>query len=122
MMSIETIHAMARRAARLSRERHQEPYHPQSLSEIDKFPPFPFPFLGPRCPRGWKRADKVWFVDSSGFGREGEPALTIAQFKRELREWFEHHPACGFAVIEAGQFQVYVAAFERRADARRAAA
>lgn len=113
MMSIEVIRAMARSAARKSRSLKQEPFHPMSIEDFDSMPPFPFPFLGTRCPKGWKRAGREWFVDSSGWGRQGEPALHAGQFIEQAKQWFVTHPACGFAVIEAGQCQVWVGAFEK---------
>lgn len=84
-----------------------------SIREVDAMQTFPFPYLEDYVPRGWMRADKEWFVDSSGFGTEDEPALTAQQFRESLREYIAAHPGSGFAIVEAGQFQVYVAAFER---------
>jgi hypothetical protein len=65
------------------------------------------PSLGDYRPRGWKLV-KTLFVDSSGFGAPDEPALTIDQFYSKVKAGF------GYAVIEAGQFQVYVGVFERK--------
>ena len=62
----------------------------------------------------WAVNDAKWFVDSSGFGRPNEPALTIDAFVAELRAYVAEHPSHGFALIGVGQFQVYVGAFERK--------
>ena len=43
-----------------------------------------------------------FFVDSSGWGQEDEPALTINQFLKKIKA------GKYYAIIEAGQFQVYV--------------
>lgn len=65
------------------------------------------PSLGDYRPKGWTLIDAL-FVDSSGFGDSSEPALTIDQFYNKVKAGF------GYAVIEAGQFQVYIGVFERR--------
>lgn len=65
------------------------------------FPPFPFPYLGDYQPKGWRKTAE-YFVDSSGFGSEGEPALTIGGFIKKLKVGF------GYAITSAGQFQVHV--------------
>jgi hypothetical protein len=71
------------------------------------------PFLGKYVPYGWKRVldlngDPVWyFVDSSGFGRADESALTLDAFASIL---IEGH---GYGIIEAGQFQVVIGEYEK---------
>ena len=73
------------------------------------------PFLGKYVPFGWKRLadendDPVWYlVDSSGFGRADEPALTLDAFASIL---VEGH---GYGIIEAGEFQVVVGEYVREA-------
>jgi hypothetical protein len=62
------------------------------------------PFLGSYVPEGWYIEDGL-FVDSSGFGAPGEAALTAAQFLQKLEV------GKGYAVIESGEFQVYVGVF-----------
>jgi len=54
----------------------------------------------------WKLVD-TFFVDNSGFGVEGELALTIDQFFKKVKADF------GYGVIEAGRFQVYVGCFKK---------
>ena len=114
MMSGATIAAMSRKAARDSARNHIEPFTvwPDDLRdwkaelEAGNYPRLPFPFIGSRTPRGWKKTGE-YFVDASGFGAPGEPALTIPQFIGTLRENY------GYAIIEAGQFQVYIGEFQR---------
>ena len=61
-----------------------------------------FPFIGDWRPRGYTPTENLFFVDSSGFGSPGEAALTQEEFLAKLR------PGFAYAVVEAGQFQVYV--------------
>lgn len=56
--------------------------------------------------KGWKKV-KEYFVDSSGFGSESEPALTPKQFVAKVKEGF------GYAIVSEGQFQVYVGEFKK---------
>jgi hypothetical protein len=67
------------------------------------------PALGHRVPRGWKLVN-TYFVDSSGFGSPGEPAMTRDEFVSLV----EGAPGFGWAIIEAGQFQVYVGQYEKK--------
>ena len=43
-----------------------------------------------------------YFVDSSGFGREGEPALTIDQFIKKIKV------GNAYAITSVGQFQINI--------------
>lgn len=105
MYSLETIQAMNAEAEEEAREYGLEPYE-ITEGEVDKFPPFPFPKLGDYVPAGWERVDE-FFVDSSGWGSEGEPALTVEQFKDKLVA------GRGYAITSEGQFQVYVGEYIR---------
>jgi len=69
---------------------------------------FPFPLLGNYVPQGWRYTDREpIFVDTSGFGKENEPALTLRGFLEAL----EANKA--YAVVESGQFQAYIREYER---------
>lgn len=63
--------------------------------------------------KGYKLV-KEWFVDSSGFGQEGEAALTIDQFQVEFDAF-----VAGYSkpltpkITGQGAFQVYVGLFEK---------
>jgi hypothetical protein len=92
------------------------------------------PFLGDYKPVGWSliprkhlypsrkvsqyRLDGLLcdpsyvFVDASGFGEEGEGALTFAEFV----DLASVNPGVGWSVVEAGQFQIVVAAWKKRAS------
>lgn len=105
-------------AEQASRE-NKEPYVVWNEDEIDEFPPFPFPDLGNHVPEGWEYIDeREFFVDASGFGSSHEPALTIEQFKRKLKEFLEEHSdeVVGFGIYEKGQFQLYVASYRKVED------
>lgn len=65
------------------------------------------PFIGDQRHKQWELIDEL-FVDSSGFGQSGEPALTIDAFRAKIKA------GLGYAVIDAGQFQVYVGVFKRK--------
>ena len=55
----------------------------------------------------FRRLDTL-FVDSSGFGRSGEGALTMEEFKAKLTQMVEEHGALYLGTTEMGQFQVHV--------------
>jgi len=120
MWSLETLDYLNRQAARKARRGKKEP-QVVSLEEIENFPPFPFPNLGPYVPAVWERVDATWFVDSTGWGRSDEPALTVEQLKCELRHYVAENPDHGFAIVECGQFQCYVGAYRLRATTEAAA-
>lgn len=61
--------------------------------------------------KGYKLIKNL-FVDSSGWGRENEPALTANQFERELKELISANNGVVYTTItDAGMFQVYVGVF-----------
>ena len=62
--------------------------------------------LGDFLPQGWEEVNE-FFVDSSGFGREGEGALTFEQFLTKVRKGY------GYGIGECGQFQVYIKEYKR---------
>lgn len=129
MMSIEFMNHLARQAARRSAREGKEPLsfsglgHDAIRERIRQIP-----FIGknrnddPRTPRGWKRVDVegprnmactdgYLFVDSSGFGRRGEGALSVEEFVDWL---YKSGDGFGFGIVEAGQFQVVIAAYQKR--------
>jgi hypothetical protein len=94
---------MSQKAAVRAAREHRKPY---ILEQDDFIEPelVRFPFLGTYVPKGWVMV-KTFFVDSSGFGDESEPSLTHDQFIKKLTV------GRGYAIIEAGEFQVYVGEF-----------
>src|SRR4030042_6549218 len=105
MFSLDQIYAMQREAAEKAAKEHQVPYIVWQ-EDLDNMPPFPFPFLGDYVPKGWKLVE-TYFVDSSGFGQEGEPALTARQFLAKIKVDF------GYALREVGEFQVVVGEYQK---------
>lgn len=106
MMDLQTIKSMNKERCREAKKENLKPFIIESQEQIDSFEGFPFPNFGDFRPKGWKLV-KEYFCDSSGFGQDGEGALSIRQFLKELKIGY------GYAIIEAGQFQVYVGEFER---------
>lgn len=109
MMSLQTINQLNYEAGVEAAELGREPFVLWD-GDLEKIPPFPFPYLGDFTPEGWNLLE-THFVDSSGWGEEGEAALTLGEFLEILKEKIplEH----GYAVVSAGQFQVYIGEFER---------
>jgi hypothetical protein len=131
-MSPETIRSMSRDAARRSLRNGDVPLLVRDedrgvLNEHLRH----MPNLGDRCPRGWKRVPACSLtastsglvpfygkemhhyieVDSSGWGSPGELALTFGQFC----QWVSEAPGeLGYAIVEAGQFQVVIGVFCQR--------
>ena len=69
------------------------------------------PNLGDYVPENWELVE-THFVDSSGFGAENELALTLGQFTTLVRtEIANKDEIFGWALMSAGQFQVYIGQF-----------
>lgn len=113
MMGLDTIRSMSREAALKSARDNNEPFLVEQ-EDIEDWKVafeagrlrFPFPNIGDYRPDGWELGEEL-FVDSSGFGREDEPALTIEQLLDKLQS------GKGYAITEVGQFQLYVGEFEK---------
>lgn len=118
MMSIESIRALSRNAARDAAARNQVPFYLEESDVQDlrarvngknlpyNGPLFSFPMIGDHRPKGWRLVKKL-FVDTSGLGADNEPALSIRQLADALE------PGFGYALIETGQFQAYIGVFKR---------
>ncbi len=65
--------------------------------------------IGDEIPKGYELIDTL-LVDSSGWGRKGEPALTLDQFFLQVKK------GLGYATVDAGQFQVQVGVFKKKMD------
>ena len=101
-MSLEAIREESRRAEERAREENKLPY----IAEHDGDDGVRnAPFIGDYVPEGWTPTEK-YFVDSSGFGSPSEPALTFSQFLEHVKEGY------GYAIVESGQFQVYIQEFK----------
>ena len=111
MMGLATIRKMSDDAARMARE---EGVTLQAVTEEDLASSAAMKrgvrikFIGTHVPAGWQRTEREEaFVDTSGFGSPHEPAMTQEQFRAWMR------PGYAYALTEIGQFQGYVAEFER---------
>jgi len=62
--------------------------------------------LGDYIPKGWQKVN-TYFVDSSGFGSEGEGALTFRQLLTKVRK------GLGYAIGKVGQFQLYINEYQK---------
>ncbi|MCK5608621.1 hypothetical protein KAR91_42455 [Candidatus Pacearchaeota archaeon] len=75
---------------------------------------FPFPLTSDLLLSDeWEEAGESWFVDSSGRGGDGEPALAVETFRRKLAAYVREHPDHGFGISGVGQFQLYVSAYKQ---------
>src|SRR3990167_3833882 len=137
MMDLQTLEHVNRQAARRSAAAGRQPLILEQrdldalASGADRIiPAVGLPYVGNREPKGWRRVKLeslfpgerrkhrgvypeafgygAFFVDKSGFGQPGEPALTIKEFAKLAR------PGFGYAVVEDGAFQCHVGVFERR--------
>jgi len=131
-MDYETIKYLSRKAARESARERREPrvFTAEQIAARD----VRIPNLGDRCPRNWvrvsleaeaddhgvymgdNRGKGAYFVDKSGCGAPGEPAMTLDEFFTRMK------PGLGYAMVEEGQFQVKVGVFAVRTAGRARAA
>ena len=117
MFSPEMIREMSDEAARKAARTKRQPYVPFSVDEIRRMPPFPFPNLGTYVPPGWELVEEL-FCDSSGFGSDSEPALSLRQVKEKLIEHAKSEAQYGYGVRSTGQFQLYLGVFRRIATSK----
>ena len=68
--------------------------------------------IGDKTPIGYEKTDK-FFVDNSGFGTDGELALTASAFLTKVKEGFY------YAITEIGQFQVYISEYKKIIGSRK---
>jgi hypothetical protein len=79
---------------------------------------FNIPFLGDYTPDGWTRVDHLIrpiFVDTTGRGQPGDPAITSFEFfkRAETQLQTESSVVLAYGVIEQGQTQALVATYKR---------
>jgi hypothetical protein len=116
MMSLAAIKRLSRDAAVIACRHNKIPFVFEQ-EDIDDFKAhlaagrtiqFLIPLLGDYLPQGWRHTDRQpFFVDTSGFGREDEPAMTTRAFVEALE------PGKGYAVIECGESQAFIREYER---------
>ena len=113
MMGLQEIKRMNKEAAKVARKEKIMPYLVKK-EDMPLMPPFPFPYIGDYRPAGYRLINQ-YFCDSSGFGQDDEPALSINQFMGKIKVGH------AYALIECGQFQAYVGEFVKREGLRKAA-
>lgn len=110
MMSIEYIEALATDAGVLAQHQRLEPAVVADTPFLDE-DLRSIPNLGDYVPKDWELVETL-FVDSSGVGEEGEASLTFGEFMTKVRvEIANQDEIFGWAVVQAGQFQVYIGQF-----------
>jgi hypothetical protein len=115
MMGLESIRDMADEAGRKAEKEAMTPHVFISVDAAMKETAdgFPFPSIGSYEPEGWTERERL-FCDASGFGRSSEPAMTARALRaRIVTEVADHRGRVGFAIVEVGQFQLYVGIFDR---------
>jgi hypothetical protein len=124
MMSIEVIHRLSQEIAVEAAKAGRQPI----VLEPEDFEVYRatgrgvrLPNLGDHIPRGWERlpTDDWWFVDKNGCGLDYEPALTLRKFLSRLEQFNREHPDYGYAIVEEGECQVFVAPFAPKQRSRR---
>jgi hypothetical protein len=113
MMSLATIREFQRQAAAKARRQHKLPFEvtEEDLQDWNQMivsghlPSLPFPNLGDFVSKGWTK-EEDFFVDSTGWGSETEPALTIRALVMEKLEVGK-----AYAITECGEFQLYISSF-----------
>lgn len=104
MMGLQDIKKMNEDVGRFAKSKELQPFVATTFTGYEQIRNIPN--FGDYRPKGWKLVE-TYFVDSSGFGEESEPALTINEFLKKIKA------GRGYAIIEAGQFQVYIGEFVR---------
>ena len=61
---------------------------------------------------GFKLIERL-FVDSSGFGADYEPALSVRQFQEKIQELLNEHGKIYGVITDEGQFQVYINIYKK---------
>lgn len=114
MYSLKVIKSMNKRAHAKAVQEDMQPFIFFNEEEVGNLPQQCLPEFGDYRPTRWKMREETLFCDSSGWGSSDEPALSVEQTRDTiLRIMRETEGTVGFAVIETGQFQVYVGVFDK---------
>jgi len=117
MWGLDTLRQINLEAARKARATRTGPRLIRSVQDIDdifEHRGAGFPHIGNECEKFDKKHARIdtLFVDISGFGAPGEPALTINQLRRQLIEFVGEHGGIYAALEEQGQFQGHLAVWK----------
>lgn len=111
MLSPEYIHDESEKAAAEAAKFNHVPFiiWPGDIENwsAGKNLPIPFPTLGDYVAPGYEPEGDARMVDTSGFGADDEPALTLDQ----MFSWLETGKA--YAFITHGQFQSVIQCYRR---------
>jgi hypothetical protein len=116
MLSLSAIRQLSRDAAVIACRQNKIPFifEQEDIDDLKahlaagRTIQFLIPLLGDYLPQGWRYTDRQpLFVDTTGFGREDEPAMTTRAFVEALE------PGKGYAVIECGESQAFIREYER---------
>jgi len=114
----EYIRQLATEAAEIARERGLRPSLATEVVKTYRHSHrFNIPFLGDYVPDGWKRLEKIEpiFVDTTGRGQPGDPAITAFEFFRLVETSLKGKSISriGYGVIEQGQTQALIATYKK---------
>lgn len=118
MWDLATIRSMNAEAGILARGKRLKPFKLSDEKQFEDMPPFPIPNFGDKADDMDEEYDRVdsLFVDSSGMGSPGEPALTSDQFIVKMRKLLDEHGTIFLAIESQGQFQLYVGVWKEKAS------
>ncbi len=69
-------------------------------------------FIGRTRVKGFRPVGEPAFIDISGFGSRGEPALTLSQTLEHIKELTREHGTLAWGLTKVGQFQGYLQAWK----------
>ena len=72
------------------------------------------PYVGRERIKGFRLVTEELFVDTSGFGAPGEPALTMNQMLQQMLEETENHGTLWWGLTTVGQFQGYLRGWKHK--------
>ena len=124
MMDLDTIREFQAEAASIAAKAKQKPMlmETSDVGNIESLRRLPN--IGTYLPDGWERVDAstfgdngrgagtvdgvpYFFVDKTGWGSKGEPAITVTEMAALIR------PGYGYAIVEEGQFQIGIGVFKK---------
>jgi hypothetical protein len=116
MWSIDTLYKINREAARKARGGPKLIRSVQDINDIFEHRSAGFPYIGNKCEKFDKKHTRIdtLFVDISGFGTSGEPALTFNRLRKQLIEFIGEYGSIYVALEEQGQFQGYLAVWKAK--------
>ncbi len=113
MISLEHIKQLSDEAAVQAAEENKQPFVFWDDADIQSNLRN-IPNIGSHEPEGWEEYGKPLFADKSGFGNPDEPSLTFAHLTGAIRAIIDRSAkSVGFAIVEEGQFQLYIQPFRR---------